>query len=296
MKHQTGNIMLAILGMLLLPLGFTVLISGKDAIEINKQMDMEVYLPMMLCREIPWDYEEEMLKAQAVLIRSSLYLRLENKELDQTELKENLENYKNNSQKEQYQMAYKRMEKAVNVTKGQVISYQGEICSGVFHRVSAGQTREGSEVLQDTKMSFLMSVDSSQDIQSEDYLHGHYFTEEALKDRLLEIYPDIELSDQPLTEQIVVEKRDSQEYVLEIRVGSLIVPGEEFRNNLELSSSNFTVQNLDGKIRFLCKGLGHGLGMSQYGGNELAKEGKTYEQIIFTYFPDVILKKIPLSL
>lgn len=296
MKHQTGNIMLAILGMLLLPLGFTALISGKDAIEINKQKDMEVYLPMMLCREIPWDYEEEMLKAQAVLIRSSLYLRLENKELDQTELKENLENYKNNSQKEQYQMAYKRMEKAVNATKGQVISYQGEICSGVFHRVSAGQTREGSEVLQDTKMSFLKSVDSSQDIQSEDYLHGHYFTEEALKDRLLEIYPDIELSDQPLTEQIVVEKRDSQEYVLEIRVGSVTVPGEEFRNNLELSSSNFTVQNLDGKIRFLCKGLGHGLGLSQYGGNELAKEGKTYEQIIFTYFPDVILKKIPLSL
>lgn len=296
MKHQTGNIMLAILGMLLLPLGFTALISGKDAIEINKQKDMEVYLPMMLCREIPWDYEEEMLKAQAVLIRSSLYLRLENKELDQTELKENLENYKNNSQKEQYQMAYKRMEKAVNATKGQVISYQGEICSGVFHRVSAGQTREGSEVLQDTKMSFLKSVDSSQDIQSEDYLHGHYFTEEALKDRLLEIYPDIELSDQPLTEQIVVEKRDSQEYVLEIRVGSVTVPGEEFRNNLEFSSSNFTVQNLDGKIRFLCKGLGHGLGLSQYGGNELAKEGKTYEQIIFTYFPDVILKKIPLSL
>ena len=180
MKHQTGNIMLAILGMLLLPLGFTALISGKDAIEINKQKDMEVYLPMMLCREIPWDYEEEMLKAQAVLIRSSLYLRLENKELDQTELKENLENYKNNSQKEQYQMAYKRMEKAVNATKGQVISYQGEICSGVFHRVSAGQTREGSEVLQDTKMSFLKSVDSSQDIQSEDYLHDHYFTEEAL--------------------------------------------------------------------------------------------------------------------
>lgn len=296
MKHQTGNIMLAILGMLLLPLGFTALISGKDAIEINKQKDMEVYLPMMLCREIPWDYEEEMLKAQAVLIRSSLYLRLENKELDQTELKEDLENYKNNSQKEQYQMAYKRMEKAVNATKGQVISYQGEICSGVFHRVSAGQTREGSEVLQDTKMSFLKSVDSSQDIQSEDYLHGHYFTEEALKDRLLEIYPDIELSDQPLTEQIVVEKRDSQEYVLEIRVGNLTVPGEEFRNNLELSSSNFTVQNLDGKIRFLCKGLGHGLGLSQYGGNELAKEGKTYEQILFTYFPDVILKKIPLSL
>ena len=292
MNHKIRNVMLVILGMLLLPLGLTALISGKDAIEISKQMDMEAYLPMMLCQEIPWDYEEEMLKAQAVLVRSSLYLCLEKNELKNEELKENLETYKNNARKEQYQIAYKRMEKAVNVTKGQVLSYQGEICPGVFHRVSAGQTRDGSEVLGNTKMTFLESVDSSQDIQSKEYLHGHYFTEEAVRERLLEIYPDIELSEQPLIEQIIIEKRDSQEYILEIKVGNLTVPGEEFRSKLELSSSNFTVQNLDGKIRFLCKGLGHGLGLSQYGGNELAKEGKTYEQILFTYYPEVILKRI----
>ena len=292
MNHKIRNVMLVILGMLLLPLGLTALISGKDAIEISKQMDMEVYLPMMLCQEIPWDYEEEMLKAQAVLVRSSLYLCLEKNELKNKELKENLETYNNNAKNEQYQIAYKRMEKAVNATKGQVLSYQGEICPGVFHRVSAGHTRDGSEALGDTKMSFLESVDSSQDIQSKEYLHGHYFTEEALRNRFLEIYPEIELSEKPLIEQINIEKRDSQEYILEIKVGNLTVPGEEFRSKLELSSSNFTIQNLDGKIRFLCKGLGHGLGLSQYGGNELAKEGKTYEQILFTYYPEVVLKKI----
>lgn len=291
MNHQVRNIILACLGMLLLPLGLTTLISGKNAIAVKKQIDMESYLPMMLCQEIPWDYEEEMLKAQAVLNRSSLYLRLEEDGVDQEQLKKILENHQKESKKESYQQAYQRMEKAVKSTTGQVMSYQGEICPGVFHRVSSGATRDGNEVLQDTGMTFLKSVDSSQDVRSEEYLHGHYFTEEALRQRLQEAYPEVQLTEEPLTDQIIAQKRDSQEYILELRVGNLTVAGEEFRKNLELSSSNFTVQNLDGKIRFLCKGLGHGLGLSQYGGNELAKEGKSYQQILFTYFPDVTLKR-----
>ena len=70
-----------------------------------------------------------------------------------------------------------------------------------------------------------------------------------------------------LEEQLEILKRDSSDYVLEIRVGDQTVQGEEFREKLELSSSNFTIQELDGKLRFLCKGAGHGLGMSQYGAN-----------------------------
>lgn len=292
MEHQVRNAILACLGMLLLPLGLTVLISGKTAITVKKQIDMESYLPMMLCQEVPWDYEEEMLKAQAVLVRSSLYLRIEEDGVDQEKLKEILETHQKGYKKEPYQQAYERMEKAVKSTAGQVITYQGEICPGIFHRVSSGATRDGNEVLQDTSMTFLKSVDSSQDVGSKEYLHGHYFTEDALRQRLREAYPDVQLTEDALTEQIVAQKRDSQDYILELRVGNLAVTGEEFRMNLELSSSNFTVQNLEGKIRFLCKGLGHGLGLSQYGGNELAKEGEDYRQILFTYFPDVTLKSV----
>ena len=54
-----------------------------------------------------------------------------------------------------------------------------------------------------------------------------------------------------------------------------------------LSSADFTVQKLNGKIRFLCRGKGHGLGFSQYGGNELAKEGKNYKEILTAYFPEM---------
>lgn len=292
MDQQLKRLGLACLAMLLLPLGLTALISGKDAIVVKKQIDMEVYLPMMMCREIPWEYEEEMLKAQAVLIRSSLYLSLEEETFDKGKLKEQLENYCKNNGSEKYEQAYQRMEKAVSHTKGQVIYYQGKICPGVFHRVSAGTTRDGKEIFSDGKMTFLQSVNSSQDIQSEEYLHGHYFTEEALRKRIQESYPDAKLEEVSVAEQILPQKRDSQDYILELQVAGLTVSGEEFRKTLELSSSNFTVQSLDGKIRFLCKGLGHGLGLSQYGGNELAKEGKTYQQILFTYFPDVTLKRV----
>lgn len=291
MKNPIRYMILAGLGMLLVPLGLTALISGREAVVLRKQMDMESYLPMILCREVPWEYEGEMLKAQAVLARSSLYFRMEEGTVDQEELKVRLEQFCRDSGKEKYQEAYRKMEKAVKLTRGQVLVYQGEVCPGVFHRVSSGETRDGMEVLKETGMTFLKSVDSSQDIRSKEYLHGHYFTEESLRQRIQEVFPEVQLTEEPLTEQMTVEQRDSQEYVLEIRIGDRTVTGEEFRQELELSSSNFTIQNLDEKIRFLCKGLGHGLGLSQFGANELAKQGMTYQQILFTYFPDIALKK-----
>mgnify|MGYP003377012394 FL=1 len=187
------------------------------------------------------------------------------------------------------------MERAVRLTRGQVITWQGEVCPGVFHRISGGKTRDGMEVLQDVTFSFLRSVDSGQDREAEEFLKGHYFTPEALEQRLQEEYPGIIFTEEPLTDQIRIEKRDSQDYILEMKVGDQTVTGEEFRRKLELSSCNFTIQELDGKIRFLCKGLGHGLGLSQYGGNELAKKGKTYQEILFFYFPDLCIECIILE-
>ena len=63
-------------------------------------------------------------------------------------------------------------------------------------------------------------------------------------------------------------KRDKVGHILSLTVGNETISGEEFRKLLELPSSNFTMQAADGKIRFLCKGQGHGLGLSQYGGKK----------------------------
>ena len=64
-----------------------------------------------------------------------------------------------------------------------------------------------------------------------------------------------------------------------------ILEGEAFAQGMGLSSSDFSIQKVGGEFRFLCKGRGHGLGFSQYGGNQLAREGKNWKEILNTYFP-----------
>ena len=59
-----------------------------------------------------------------------------------------------------------------------------------------------------------------------------------------------------------------------------------------LLSSNFTVQRIGKSIRFMCRGKGHGLGFSQYGGNALAKEQQKAEEILAVYFPEMELTDV----
>lgn len=73
MKYPVRMIMVVGALVLFLPLGLTALVSGREAVALQKKINREIYLPMILCEEIPGDYEEEMLKVQAVLARSSLY-------------------------------------------------------------------------------------------------------------------------------------------------------------------------------------------------------------------------------
>lgn len=56
---------------------------------------------------------------------------------------------------------------------------------------------------------------------------------------------------------------------------------------MHLASGNFSVQKIGKAVRFLCKGKGHGIGLSQYGGNEMAKNGSSWEEILLTYFPEM---------
>ena len=158
MKHPIKYMILTGVIVLFLPLGVTVLLSGTDAVSIQQQIDMETYLPAILCEQVPWDYEEEMLKVQAVLARSSLYFYTEEKTEEEWEKK--LDNFRKNIKNTRYQKIYQRMERAVEATSGQVLIWQGKVCPGIFHRVSSGTTRDGMEALQEVSYAFLTSVDS----------------------------------------------------------------------------------------------------------------------------------------
>ena len=247
---------------------------------------------MLMCREIPWEYEEEMKKVQAVLTRSSLYLRIEEDENGWGGRGEICgRKQKRHSIRRDISRHTGVWRQRQKIPRERCFFIESKVCEGVFHRISSGTTRDGLEVFGKMEKGYLLSVDSNWDMYGDGYLSGHYFSEGALREQLEKAYPGLVFTEEPVENQINMYKRDKVGHILFLTVGNKTISGEKFRQLLELPSSNFTMQAADGKIRFLCKGQGHGLGLSQYGGNVLAKEGKSYKEILRYYFPECGVQK-----
>ena len=95
-----------------------------------------------------------------------------------------------------------------------------------------------------------------------------------------------------LPKRLEIESRDSAGYVTQLLADGKLLEGEAFRKGMGLTSANFTIQEMGKQVRFLCKGRGHGIGFSQYGGNELAKESGTAEEMLEYYFPEMKIQRI----
>ncbi|MCI7442600.1 MAG: SpoIID/LytB domain-containing protein, partial [Clostridium sp.] len=71
--------------------------------------------------------------------------------------------------------------------------------------------------------------------------------------------------------------------------------GVEFRNLFNINSANFTLNIVENEVIINCTGYGHGVGMSQWGANIMAKEGKNYKDILKHYYSGVNIEKVILE-
>ncbi|MBR1391169.1 MAG: SpoIID/LytB domain-containing protein [Lachnospiraceae bacterium] len=293
MREKIKNLVYIVLILIGLPLVVTLLFQGKELLpeyeELSTEQDSvqeEDLLPVyvgILAKQMPADYEEEALKAQAVLVRTNYAYALANgKEVEKgytmAEQQELLE-------QENYSRYYGLLESCVRQTAGQVLCYQGELIECPFFSVSAGMTR-GAQGGQE----YLQSVDSGWDMTSEDFLHVMFYDKEDFLQECLLAYPECGLTQENLSEQFSVTDREDSGYVKTVQLGNISVDGEELRNVFSWDSAAFTFREVDDKIRIVTKGLGHGYGMSLYGANELAKDGKSYEEILHTYFTGITIE------
>lgn len=266
----------------------------QDSFEKQKaehtDLDMEEYLVGILAKEIPLDYELEAVKAQAVIDRTSLAAALENGEGElpaSMSREEMLKLWGQNGFEQNYQM----LEAAAEATAGEVMYYDGKPIHAAFHAVSAGKTRDAREALQREDEPYLAQADSAMDIPSPDFLKVIFMEKEEFYSKLKEACPELEAAPENILESVVVETRDSSGYVTQVKIGEKTVAGEEFRGYLGLNSACFSLKEVENKVRIVTKGLGHGLGLSQYGANELAKEGKNYKEILKHYYKDISIEK-----
>ena len=182
---------------------------------------------------------------------------------------------------------FRRFQEAAVHTEGEVLVFQKEKRELPYHPLSQGKTRSGEEILGE-KFAYIPSVETPKDIDSPLYVEGCYFSLKELEKKIKKSYPAFSITAET---EIEITKTDSAGYVMEIQIGNQAFQGERIKELLDLPSSCFSVQSSQGEVRFLCKGIGHGMGMSQYTAHHLALEGKNYEQILAYFFPDMEIEK-----
>lgn len=253
-------------------------------------MDAEEYLLGIVAAQIPPDFGKEALKAQAIIARTYIYgIMGDAREIPESSLdmdhpeEKQLEDAWGKGNMAEY---YKNIKEAVEETEGKVILYEGELITPLFHRASTGKTRDDS-----SRLPYIKSVESPKDTEAEGFLQMAVFTPEEFAARIREIPDGGEINTEDIFSQIQVISMDDAGYVEEIQIGTGSYTGEEVEYTLGLSSPAFVLENYEGKIRAVVKGIGHGYGLSQYGAKAKAEEGWTAEEILEYFYSGVQVEK-----
>lgn len=260
-------------------------ISNQVTVESAVDVIEESQLIGILAKEIPYTYEYEAIKAQAVVIRTYMLRRIlgmQNQGVFTSYSLEELQELWG----ENYQAIYKTYQEAVQETQNEIIVYQAQPIEALYHKASAEKTRSAKDVYQ-LEVPYLQSVEGEKHPISEQIR----LSKSDIVNQLKEIYPDMIVEETLLENQIQIVERDPSEYVKYIQIGNTMITGEEFRKLIGLPSSHFKIFHQDKVLVFDVKGSGHGVGLSQNGSNELAKSSKDYKEIITHYYTNVEVQK-----
>ncbi len=258
-----------------------------------REMSMAEYLPMALAGEMPASFGSEALKAQAVALRSyALYCREHGKNSHPdadiclsssccaagTELGEMEESW--GAAAGEYRA---KLLSAVEDSDGLYLSYEDEAILAMFHSCSLGATEHSAELL--NPLPYLVSVGSPETEEDISNIRSSVeVSPEEFRESIGRIFPTLSLEGEPGSWLGAVTPSAGG------RVGSINIGGQEIsglamRQIFSLRSTDFQLKWTGQSFLFSVAGYGHGLGMSQYGANAMAKAGESCEAILEHYYP-----------
>ena len=253
------------------------------------ELDLEDYVKGVLAGEMPVYFDSEALKAQAVAARTYALKRInKNNVYDVVDTVMNQVYLDNETLKQNwgsnYQKNIKKINEAVDNTQGEYVDYNGVYADTLFFSTSVGNT-ENSEEIFGNKISYLRSVSSEWDEEvSPVYEQKYTFTREKFCSKLKmtgcdKIYIDI------LNET-------STGRIKSIKINNKQFTGTGVAYMLGIRSNYFTVTIENNKVVVVTKGFGHGVGMSQYGAQGMAKNGYDYKEILVHYYQGTTIKNL----
>ncbi|MGG3469507.1 stage II sporulation protein D [Neobacillus pocheonensis] len=261
--------------------------SSKSKIE---NVDLENYLIGVVAAEMPADFEEEALKAQALTARTYIVNRLITKDtmgapkgshVTDTQIHQV---YKSDDElRKEWGMNYdwkkKKVLEAVRATSGQILTYDGKPIDALFFSTSNGYT-EDSEDYWSGSIPYLRSVSSPWDKNSPKFNSQKVITVKEFESKL-----GVKIGSGKTIGNVVAKTTGKR--VAKVSFNGKVLSGREIRDRLDLRSSDFSWERKGNNIVITTKGFGHGVGMSQYGANGMAEEGSDYKEIVKHYYKGV---------
>ena len=253
------------------------------------------YLPGVIARQMPVEFEPEALKAQAIIARTYICRQMEaageEEEIEESSLdmdyleSDQLKRLWGSSRFPQY---YQKLESAVKATSGMVMTYEGKCIEPMYCRAAAGMTRNG-----DFAHPYFQSLECPNDVEAEGYMQILALSKEDFAARINSIPQTSSSSRQidpsQIPDSIQIAARDEAGYIEELQIGGYSYTGEEVQYALGLQSAAFTLEPYEEQIRAASKGIGHGYGLSQWTANQKAKEGWKAEDILGYFYKNITL-------
>ena len=258
-------------------------------------MDMQEYLVGVVAAEMPASFQDEALKAQAVAARTyAMYCALGQKHGEAQVCTDYscCQAWQSDEALRQkwggdYDTYSQKIRAAVEATAGQYLSYEGQPVFAAFHSSSAGATEDCGQVWNPSP--YLISVSSPETAEDvPNYVSTVECTPLDFRDTLLYAHPEADFTGEE-SGWIGQISLDGSGRVASAVLGGVSMKGTELRQLFSLRSTAFRLEYTGESFRFTVTGYGHGVGMSQYGANVMAREGETYTGILAHYYPGTVL-------
>ncbi len=256
------------------------------------EMDLEDYVLGVVAGEMPASFHTEALKAQCLASRTYAVLRmnkfggkgcLNHPGADVCTDPAHCQAHVNFSVEGKALEIYKS---AVEATAGEVIVYGDNLIDAVFHSTSGGKT-ENSEEIWSAQIPYLRSVVSEFEIHSPKLVTSNEIKTTDFIQNIKKLDKNVNINSKNLKNEIEILERSEGGRVKRIKIGNKIFDGEAVKIALGLNSSNFKIDFNQNSLNFKVTGYGHGVGLSQYGADGMAKSGYFYEDIIKHYYKGV---------
>lgn len=251
----------------------------------KQQIKLEEYLKGVLAAEMNSKFPLEALKAQAIVARTMTLALMEYE--NGTRKKHGTDASDNHKEFQEYdeKQITKNISRAVDETRGQVLTYQGKFAYAMFHSLSKDKTASMAEGFPGLakKASYLVPVDTN-GIKNAPAKYRNWTVKiprwqiKNLMGKKAGNLNDIRIS-----------KRGPSGRATVLSAGGASIKAVDLRQEIgpdRLYSTIWSSVKPEGNyIVFRGSGWGHGVGMEQWGAYTMAKEGKTARQIVEHYFP-----------